>query len=302
MPSSPKVSVPGPTAAEQELLKAQTSALNQQRDILQQNLKQQQLLQPFLFEQAGVTPITGPGGEITGFQRAPTDPNVSRLQELETRFLEQALGEGDELQPLREQIERGLLERSAAALEGRLPVDPALMETLEQEESTLRDRLRRQLGPGFETSTPGIEALGNFEERKGRLLDAARRGDLTLAEGLGIARQSANQQPLRNLLEMAGGVGGEAFGRAGESLSRIAGVGGMSLPMAGGFGQLARGFEGPLGGLRSDRALRAQVNMANAQSQSASMGQLFGGLGSLAGLGLFAPLGGTGFGRLTGFG
>src|SRR3990172_2008136 len=106
----------------------------------------------------------------------------------------------DELAPLRSQIEKGFLERTQAALAGQLPVNPALLSDLAENERTLRETLRRQLGPGFETSSPGIESLGEFGQRRSELLESARRGDLTLAEQLGISRQQANDLQLQNLL------------------------------------------------------------------------------------------------------
>jgi hypothetical protein len=169
MASSPKF--PGPTQQEKELQGEQTALLRQQRDILNEQLRRQELLAPVLYKQAGIAPQYDASGNITGFAELPNT---------------------DTLKDLRQDIEKRFLERTQAALKGELPEDPGLLRQLQEGETQLNESLSRQLGPGYATSTPGIEALSNFQKRKSELLDAARRGDLTLAEQLGLARGAAN--------------------------------------------------------------------------------------------------------------
>lgn len=360
MTKSPKISVPAASASEQALMAAQTDALRQQQSVLQTNLQQQELLAPYLYQQAGLKPIyedvpavAGPSQRyqdtassgnnflgfgsleaaraagapttlaelsaqinqplgspasrrIVGFEELPQDPSITKLQELEQKFLEQAL-QGDELQPLRDQIEKGLLDRSLAALQGKLPVDPSLINSLNEEERTLRDRLLRQFGPGYESTTPGVEALSKLSERRNTLLDASRRGDLTLAESLGIARQGANEQALQTLTTLGQSTGADAFSRNASTFGQLAAIPGFAGATSGGFGSLAAGYSSPLSSLQSDRALRTQVAMQNAQAASQAQSQLFGGLGQLGGMALFSPaFAGSGgaatslFGRMIG--
>jgi len=247
------VNVPGPTAQEQALQAQQTRLLEQQASAFTEQQRIQQLLSPFIFESSGVKPIFDPNqpGRIIAFE-----PQT------------------DELAPLRSQIEKGFLERTQAALAGQLPVNPALLSDLAENEKTLRESLRRQLGPGFETSSPGIEALGEFGQRRSELLESARRGDLTLAEQLGISRQQSNDLQLQNLLR------------------NVTGASNFPFQSASGFGQTAAGFNAPLSQMFNQRALQTQVNMANAQSQSQLWGDIFGGIGGIAGLALGGPFGG----------
>lgn len=53
------------------------------------------------------------------------------------------------------------------ALKGEEPVDATLRHAWDEREQTLRERLRRQLGPDYETSTPGEQALANFDRERG---------------------------------------------------------------------------------------------------------------------------------------
>lgn len=235
------IKVPAPTQQELDLQQEQIEILRQQRDIIEQQAAQQNLIAPFLFEGLGLQPLFE-DGEITGFERLP---------EFETR----------------QEIQNQLLERSRAALAGELPADPGLLRNLEEGESQLRERLFKQLGADFETSTPGIEALSDFEKRRQEILDAARRGDITLAESLGQARDVAN------------------IGAPSAILSQ-------STPIAQLFGQSAAGFQNPLTQMFNQRNLQLQAQLANAQNDPFSA--LFGGLGQLAGIGL----GGAGFGPL----
>ena len=249
------VNIPGPTSEERALQATQTRLLEQQASAFTEQQRIQNLLSPFIFESTGVKPIFD-----------PNDP--SRIISFEPIT--------DELKPLRSQIEKGFLERTQAALSGQLPVNPALLSDLAENESTLRETLRRQLGPGFETSSPGIESLGEFGQRRSDLLESARRGDLTLAEQLGISRQQANDLQLQNLLR------------------NITGASNFPFQAAGGFGQAAAGFNAPLQMGFNQRQLQFQANLAKQQAQSQLYGDIFGMVGTVAGLGLGGGFGGLG--------
>lgn len=52
------------------------------------------------------------------------------------------------------------------ALRGEEPIDATLRSSFEERRRTLRERLRRQMGPDFESSSAGIEALANFDREE----------------------------------------------------------------------------------------------------------------------------------------
>jgi hypothetical protein len=181
-PSAP----PPPSDEEKALQRKQAESLDQQNALLKQQMQTQQLLAPYIYKQAGITPKMDAAGNITGFDEIP-DPNAT----------------------LRNSIETQLLQRSNAALSGQLPVDPYLTRSLGEEETSLRNRLSAQLGTGYETSTPGSRALADFSQRKSELLSAAGRGDLTLAEQLSQARMGTSLDAQNTLLNRALIPGGQ---------------------------------------------------------------------------------------------
>lgn len=178
------VNVPGPSAEEKALQRQQTQLLETQTDILKEQIRQQELLAPFLYREAGVEPTYDEEGKITGFQEI-----------------------NSEAADLRDELEIGLLERARSALAGELPIDHSLVMELDKQERVLREGLRKSLGEGFETSDPGIRALGDFNERKAALIDASARGELSLSQQLQQAQggfnQNATVQQIQNLFGIA---------------------------------------------------------------------------------------------------
>ncbi len=103
----------------------------------------------------------------------------ARREEIERLYQEREI-KGFESDESRRRVEGLELERREKALKGELPIDQGLLKDLATRETETRDRLFRQLGEGYETSTPGIEALREFESFRSQSLDQARRGDLTM--------------------------------------------------------------------------------------------------------------------------
>lgn len=242
---------PQPSSEERALQAQQTEALKQQNAILQKQYQEQRLIAPYLYKQAGLTPITDDAGNITGFtqQAEPAEDEITKNQKQITLLDQQ---------------------RSLAALRGELPVDPALTRSLDEQEKTLHNTLRGQLGTDYLTSSAGIEALDRFTQSKNNLLDASRRGDLSLAQALGIQSQQASEQTQAQLM------------------GRLSGAVQSPLTTAQAFGQNAQGFGGAAGIYGNQSALAAQVASSNAQLRSANRGQLLGAGAGLAGAGIAA--------------
>jgi hypothetical protein len=87
------------------------------------------------------------------------------------------------------------LDRYKKALAGELPVDPGLERSLTEQESTLRANLQRQLGPGWENSTPGQQALAEYKKRAEELRYSAARGEITAGEQQGYAMNPLSWVP-----------------------------------------------------------------------------------------------------------
>jgi hypothetical protein len=151
----------------------------------------------------------------------------------------------DPSRDLRKENERLLLERQGAALRGELPVAPALLSDLDQQEEDLRASLLENLGTGFETSTPGIEALAEFGERKNAILEATRRDDIA---GAGA---QANQ------------MGGFLESLSGSRSARAAGAGQLPFQNASNLSQIANSLSGPLQYRQNSRMMDFQMSQAN---------------------------------------
>lgn len=239
-----KVSVPGPSAEERELQRNQAELLALQRQIIEAQQRQQSVLLPFFAAEEGFDVETDSTGNITRISRR-FNPDDEKRKELES----------------------GLLDRSLAALKGELPVDPALEENLGKQEQELRDRLSAQLGPGYETSTPGIETLGEFFRSSEILREGARTGQLTLAEQLGITRE---QQDIYRR-------------QSSQDILRQSSIG-DPLTFAGAFGQTARGYGQAQIPFIQHRQMQLQAATANAASSNSLMGAGIGALGGILGM------------------
>lgn len=242
MSGDTEVNVPDKSAEEKELIALQTQQLKRDQ-------RMEELLIPIMYKNNGLDPILNTKDPTSGQLKDPSLPEGSIIG-----FEEQA---PDPNEALREEIETGLLERSKAALAGELPLDPNLVSSFEKGEDVLRESLRKQLGGGFETSTPGIQALAEFKKAKEGTFAGARRGDLTMAESLSLARGAAGEDV------------------ANSEMSRI-----MSILRPGSGMAIADSL---LNRFSNDRAMTMQADIAGANARSQTMGALFGAAGNVAG-------------------
>jgi hypothetical protein len=220
--------------------------------------QQQKLLAPFMYKQLNLKPITNDAGDIVGFEEL--DPSVA-----------------DPNYYIKRQIEKGFLDRTLAALRGELPVDPALVTDLNRQEEALREVLRKELGPGYELSTPGARRLEEFNLRKNQLLEGARRGDLTLTEQLQQAREMSNMN-----------IQAARFGLMAQPYMNASQLANQNQTLAGTF--INQGLQRGL----AERQMALQASIANAQSKAQMIGSIAQGVGSLAGMSFGGWLSGIG--------
>lgn len=239
MNSSPKV--PQPTAEERALQQSQAELLGLQTNILKQQQQQQAILLPFLAEQEGFQVETDEMGNITSISKTPS-----------------------ELDEKAKTLESEMLDRSLAALRGELPVSPGLERDIANQGQTLRDRLAAQFGPGYETSSPGIESLGQFEESANVAREGARTAQLTLAEQLGITRQQQNQ-----------------FSQSSsQDVLRQSSLG-DPLTLAGAFGQVAGGYGQAQAPHLAQRQMQFQASQSGASNFASIIGAGIGAAGKV---------------------
>jgi len=235
------VKVPGPSAEEKALQKNQADLLALQTEILKQQRQQQAVLLPFLAEQEGFNVETDANGNITKISKTPS-----------------------ELDNMKKDLEFQLTKRAQDALAGNLPVSPGLERDIKKNEETLRERLSSQLGPGYETSTPGQEALTANAESADVLREGARTAQLTLAEQLGITREQQNQFSQQSS----------------QDILRQSSIG-DPLTLAGAFGQTAQGYGKAQEPYIQQRQMQLQASIANQQSKASMFGAGIGLIGSL---------------------
>lgn len=244
------VAPPQPSAAEQALQAKQADLLQQQTDILSEQWRQQQLLAPVLFKQAGLTPTMDSSGKITGFTQI-ADPNKAMTDSIQTQ----------------------LLQRESDALSGKLPVDPSLTNELDKQDTTLNQTLQNNLGPGYATSTPGIQALAEQAKRRGELTYDVTTGTLTSAAALQQS-QAGQTSDLTN-----------------QNLNRILAAQGSGNNFASLYGNASNNYANAIQPYQQNQGFSLQAALANQQSKTAASGQMMGLAG--AGIGAGAAIGGA---------
>lgn len=93
------------------------------------------------------------------------------------------------------------LQQAIEALEGKVATDPTLLRAFEERERVLREQLLRQLGPGYETSTPGLQALANFDRERSEAIAAYTRDLAASLTERGLAGETTLQGLVRGGIE-----------------------------------------------------------------------------------------------------
>lgn len=85
-------------------------------------------------------------------------------------------------------------------LKGEKPMNPQIERELAMREDSMRNRMGRLLGPGWETSTPGIETLGDFGRQRADVIDTLNQQDIAQAlQGYGGLNQLKSADTSLNL-------------------------------------------------------------------------------------------------------
>jgi len=131
----------------------------------------------------GLTPQAGTGTPATGPAGPPSGPSLSAT----------APGPGSEYYPvnpatLYDPIEEGLRKELMRSFQGQF-ANPELERQLAEQERILRKSLYDQLGPGYELSTPGIQALATERARHNELREKDRRQTISAYAPLQQSRQ-----------------------------------------------------------------------------------------------------------------
>jgi hypothetical protein len=230
------ISPPTPTPEEIELQKLQL-------ELLQQQKAEYGEMKPFILRSMGL--------------RIDADGSIVKMTE------EERLAEMTEAE--RNQYELALKgqERQARAYEGDLDISPALEKGLSGQKTKIEEALSRRLGPNWQLTTAGQQAMGGFEERASLVREEARQS--VIAGGSGNALAS---------LGYLSDVGTKQYGQAGGFPGRTGGL-------FSGAGQAMQPYQ-------QQRSMQYNAMMHNAMMRSQSRSGLMGGFGSLLGAGIQA--------------
>ena len=225
---------------------------------------------------------TGP--QITGFESVakPGEVDPTRAAEVQDLY-QQGFSEGMSSTEIaakygisdyeaEDYIQRQEQERTMRALSGDLPVDPALEHSFEQQQSQLEETLRKRLGPDWETSTPGMEAMDIFSRRKEDLLESFRTGQLTTSQALEQGRAGFQQQTMGQTFSTMSGLSGYPY------------QGVNYLGTAQGYGNLAALMQQDRWNTANYQMNAAQMQASSNASSGALMGDIVNTCGQAAGM------------------
>lgn len=161
------------------------------------------------------------------------------------------------------EIQRKIQQRELDALEGKLPISPALEATLGREQAGLEEELSQKLGPNWRLSTPATTKLGEFKKRAELVREEARRGMLDTTSALNLAQGN----------KIAGNTA-QTVGYANQFPNR--------------WGGLLQGYNTAMQPYMQDRAYQISASMQNQANSAAQMGGFANLLGQLGGSAMMA--------------
>ena len=140
---------------------------------------------------------------------AAAEPSIAEMRQLERSI---ALNDKDIVRKERliASSDPALIEAGQQALALLRGQDAAILSPLKnqraKERAKLDERLRAQLGTGYETSTAGLQALAAFDEASNNVYANAQQQ--SLAQLLGVAQQTSANYGLQNNIANAGSISG----------------------------------------------------------------------------------------------
>ena len=160
-------------------------------------------LEPFLLEAIGFRK-----DEEGNFVKMTDEERYERMSDLEKLQYDNA---------------KLLAEREKMALEGKLPISPAMEENLAEQRSQLENTLSQRLGSDWQTTTAGIQAMGEFDRNAELMREEARRGMISEGTQLNLAQSG-----------FLSGLTGQKQGQYGNYLSGGSGIFNMAGATASG--------------------------------------------------------------------
>lgn len=111
---------------------------------------------------------------MTGDQRNALQQQLSEYNNLKPELYSGVRG----LDTSGADLNQAFAGRTLSALRGELPTDPTLLRQMQLGDIDIDNALRKQLGTGYETSTPGIQAMNDWRQRKAELVYGANQNQM----------------------------------------------------------------------------------------------------------------------------
>lgn len=328
---SPGIEYPEPTEEEKKLTKKQAELIDEQ---IKQLSRQNELLDklwPSLeeyykgqidYSQLQLesarellplqTELAEQGIELNALELDAIKDQIERNAALEPLLLETIGFEKDEegnyipVEGEQDPLLATLEERYMGAIEGKEGVSPYLETQLEEERAKLEEDLSRRLGPNWRSTTPGIQAMEEFQSRADMLREEARQSTIASAGSQYLTARGLmageKQQKIGNIATLMGK--GTAVTPVSGGTGTISAGGGMPSGLMGGSG--ASSVSAGLSDLRDWYQQQRYNKWSLQQGQIAGQKQaMFGGALGGAQIGAkFGPWGaaaGAGIGLLSGY-
>lgn len=247
---------PPPSAAQDAATAAQTQIMQQQLAIARQQQAYANAIGPMQLAQGGydIQPMTDPN--------APLQDGQYMIPIGGKKYIVSQRGDLANLQRLNTQVATAGAERALKASKGELDVDPGVEQDLTRSRTSLQEELLKRLGPGYETSDPGIRAMNEFDRQAKSIRFQVRYGELSNADALSNNAQNAMQRQQSQFLgnlqgvqnpfaitsQMLGMAGQTGAGLVGQQQAQNFGAFGLGLQQAQiGAGMINSGVQGLTG-------------------------------------------------------
>jgi hypothetical protein len=184
-----------------------------------------------------------------------------------------------------DQLIQGVTERAAAALAG--DVSPLAERLFAEEELKLTEAARKNLGPGYETSTPFLEAMNLFERDK-----QLRLRDLNMADIQQLTTLALQGETTKENISLAKAGAARGFFEPGTTtVPSIPAISNITVPASSAGTALsaaASAYGADVGLLREQIKAQSALDVAEIQAASglSITDALIGGLGGRAGAGI----------------
>lgn len=185
---------PTPTPAQEAATRTQTQVMQEQLRIAQGQEAMANAIVPLQMAQQGYTLRPATSGETlgTGQYEIPIGGK---------NYVVQLTPDQQQINDINKQVSIASGQQALNAIQGKMPIDPAVEEDISRQSQQLQADLANRLGPGWQTSDPGIRAMNEFQRQADLTRFNIRYGMLSNQNAISLGTQqglNAQQAKLAN--------------------------------------------------------------------------------------------------------